>query len=64
MAEVIQDISGVILFLFLYVRQARVHKAALKAAKRQVQAALWQDRQIRKGSVPNVGGVNGSNSGR
>lgn len=64
MGEVIQSVGGVVLFLYLYVRQARLHKATLKAARKDVQTALWQDRQIRKGNTPNVGRVNGSDSGR
>lgn len=64
MAEIIQDVSGTVLFLFLYVRQAKLHKATLKAVRKDMQRQLWQDRQIRRGEVPNVGGVNGSNSGR
>ncbi len=63
MAEVIQSVAGGILFLFLYFRQNRMRKAIVKEANRKVQQVLWQDRQIRKGNTPNVGRVNGSNSG-
>lgn len=64
MAEVIQSIAGVVLFAFLYVRQNRMRKQITKDATRKIQQVLWQDRQIRKGVTPNVGRVNGSDSGR
>lgn len=64
MGEIIQSAAGVGLFVCLYVRQARLHRATLKAFRKNIQTALWQDRQIRKGNTPNVGRINGSDSGR
>jgi hypothetical protein len=62
--EIIQSVAGSVAFLWLYVRQARIYKMTRKETAKMVQRALWQDRQIKRGEMPNVRGINGSNSGR